>query len=203
MKLYVRLISYYFLLSIIITADAQNLDKGTYWKSFENSIVGHSGEKYLVHDFFDYKKNGTILTFYQFTNFYNGHSCRVSGEAVKADTNLFQMSYKDDKGKSCLFEIRFSDAGIISKLIVGGRNCMECTSRGSIYETTFQADSLNKSPHSHLRDLDLCLNIVKRIEKDGTITTYDGASDDILLEFENRNISLPTRSKLISDSLLK
>lgn len=206
MRLLAISIFYITLSSLLTTANADtgepNLEKGTYWKSFETPIAGYPSEKSIVHDYFDYKKNGTVLTFNQFTNFYNTHRCYVSGEAIKIDASSFQMSYEDDYGKLCLFEIEFDDEGVLTKLIVGNRDCMDCTSGGSIYETRFQSDSLNKSPHSNLSDLDICLHIIKKIEKDGTITTYDGTSPDMLLEFKNRNLSSPTCSKLILHSRL-
>ena len=112
-------------------------EKGAVWYSFENGTV-YSDETFTVHDAFSFKQEESGLSFKQYTNFYNGHTCWIDGLAHKLSSNSYEMEYEDYNDNKCIFQIRFEGERLLTDLTLGGYGCMNaCGARGSLRNTEF------------------------------------------------------------------
>ena len=167
-------------------------EKGTVWKSFKSGTVG-SDETFIVHNAFSFKQEESGLSFKQYTNFYNGHTCWIDGLAHKLSSSSYEMEYEDYDNNPCIFQIRFEGDRLLTDLTLGGYGCMNyCGARGSLRNTEFSLKTLNKSPHESLTDFEVCYQAT-----DGWMKEFsDGRTGDISIEFENRDLSLDKCSLL-------
>ena len=161
-------------------------EKGTVWKSHRSGMVG-SDESFTVHSAFSFKQEESGLSFKQYTNFYNGHTCWIDGLAHKLSSNSYEMEYEDYNNNKCIFQIRFEGERLLTDLTLGGYGCMSgCGARGSLRDTEFSLETLNKSPHESLTDFEVCYKATNGWMKGFA----NGMTGDIYIEFENRNLSL-------------
>ena len=178
------------------SVDNEALAKHTYWKSFQNGVVG-SDETYTSHNFLDLEFTPAGIKFSQYTNFYNGHSCFIYGLASSIEDSIYEMQFEDYDGQQCRFQIRLEQNRVWTGMVEGNRSCMTgCGMRGSLYESEFPVSSLNQSPHEELSDYEVCSSATN-----GTMKSLaDGAFADIRLEFDNRSLTVDKCSSLIPPS---
>lgn len=170
--------------------------KGIYWNSFENGCIGCDAT-FISNDYFYFSITGNELTFDQYTNFYNGHTCSISGTAINTSNNQYEYLYSgQDNSTQCRFLITFNPVGLKTELVEGDRGCMSsCGVRGSIYETEFPQEGFDKSPFHNLSDYEICQQVTLDVESTPHFSEgfYDGN-----LEAEMRGLTAESCAILLN-----